>query len=203
VIGSHVSPVLSYPLQRTLYRVVFTLSSSKNPQKFQQSVRESIELNHVSVTEIIFAAFQTESKYDVTVRRKSTDSPSVYSQVKVGSFCFRAPVGRTGGFLFTTDCVRRCRWICRKASFFTLFFFGGPHKVLAWEVTVESGGKFEDYIRFLSCHVFGPVNHGQNWKGWQWSGEKAWLSADNQGFHHVSPKFPIHPTIHRTKNLTE
>jgi hypothetical protein len=31
------------------------------------------------------------------------------------------------------------------------------------EVTVESGGHFEDYklayIRFLSCHLFCPVNH--------------------------------------------
>ena len=35
----------------------------------------------------------------------------------------------------------------------------------ALEVTVESGGNFEDYIRFLSCHLFGPVNHGQKWKG--------------------------------------
>ena len=25
---------------------------------------------------------------------------------------------------------------------------------------MEPGGNFEDYIRFLSCHVFGPVNHG-------------------------------------------
>ncbi len=25
---------------------------------------------------------------------------------------------------------------------------------------MESGGNFEDYIRFLSCHLFGPVNHG-------------------------------------------
>jgi hypothetical protein len=32
---------------------------------------------------------------------------------------------------------------------------------------VESGGTFEDYIRFLCCHLFGPVNHGQNWKGWE------------------------------------
>ncbi len=31
---------------------------------------------------------------------------------------------------------------------------------------MESGGNFEDYIRFLFCHLFGPVNHGQNWKGW-------------------------------------
>ncbi len=33
------------------------------------------------------------------------------------------------------------------------------------------------FWRFLSCHVFGPVNHGQNWKGWERSGEKAWLSV--------------------------
>ena len=31
---------------------------------------------------------------------------------------------------------------------------------------MESGGNFEDYIRFLSCNLFGPVNHCQNWKGW-------------------------------------
>jgi hypothetical protein len=36
---------------------------------------------------------------------------------------------------------------------------------LPQEVTVESGGNFEDYNRFLSFHLFGPVNHGQNWKG--------------------------------------
>jgi hypothetical protein len=29
------------------------------------------------------------------------------------------------------------------------------------------------YIRFLSCHLFSPVNHGQTWKGWERSGEKA------------------------------
>jgi hypothetical protein len=40
-------------------------------------------------------------------------------------------------------------------------------------VTVESDGNFEDYIRFLFYHVFGPVNHGQNWKGWERSGEKS------------------------------
>jgi hypothetical protein len=28
------------------------------------------------------------------------------------------------------------------------------------------------YIRFLSCHLFGPVNHGQTWKGWERSGDK-------------------------------
>ena len=52
-------------------------------------------------------------------------------------------------------------------SFFLKFlilplFFSEP-----LEVTVESGGNFEDYVRFLSCHVLGPVNHGQNWKGWE------------------------------------
>jgi hypothetical protein len=45
---------------------------------------------------------------------------------------------------------------------------------------VESGGNFEDYIRFLFCHLFGPVNHGQNWKGWERSGEKGLIISDNQ-----------------------
>ncbi len=36
---------------------------------------------------------------------------------------------------------------------------------------VESGGNFEDYIRFLFCQLFGPVNRRQNWKGWERSGE--------------------------------
>jgi len=45
---------------------------------------------------------------------------------------------------------------------------------------VESGGNFEDYIRFLSCHVFRPVNHGPNWKGWERSGEKGLIISDNQ-----------------------
>jgi hypothetical protein len=49
---------------------------------------------------------------------------------------------------------------------------------------VESGGNFEDYkpvyIRFLSCHLFGPVNHGQTWKGWERSGEKGLIINDNQ-----------------------
>ncbi len=47
---------------------------------------------------------------------------------------------------------------------------------------MESGGNwnFEDYIRFLFCHLFGPVNHGQNWKGWERSGEKGLIINDNQ-----------------------
>ena len=48
---------------------------------------------------------------------------------------------------------------------------------------MESGGNFEDYklgyIRFLSCHLFGPVNHGQTWKGWERSGEKGLIISDN------------------------
>jgi hypothetical protein len=35
-------------------------------------------------------------------------------------------------------------------------------------------------IRFLFCHLFGPVNHGQNWKGWERSGEKGLIISDNQ-----------------------
>jgi hypothetical protein len=49
---------------------------------------------------------------------------------------------------------------------------------------VESGGNFEDYklvyIRFLSCHLFGPENHGKTWKGWERSGEKDLIISDNQ-----------------------
>ena len=39
---------------------------------------------------------------------------------------------------------------------------------------------FEDFIRFLSCHVFGPVNHGQNWKSWERSGETCLIISNNQ-----------------------
>jgi hypothetical protein len=42
------------------------------------------------------------------------------------------------------------------------------------------GGNFEDYIRFLSCLLFCPVNHGQNWKGWERSAEKGLIISDNQ-----------------------
>ena len=51
---------------------------------------------------------------------------------------------------------------------------------------MESGGNFEDYklayIRFISCHRFGPVNHGQTWTGWERSGEKGLIISDNQAF---------------------
>ncbi len=45
---------------------------------------------------------------------------------------------------------------------------------------MESGGNLQDYIRFLSCHLFGPVNHGQNWKGWERSDEKGLIISDHQ-----------------------
>ena len=75
--------------------------------------------------------------------------------------------------------------ISKKSSIFTLFLWGGtPSSRRHWEVTVESGGNFEDYklayIRFLSCHLFGPVNHGKTWKGWERSGEKSLIISDNQ-----------------------
>ena len=56
-------------------------------------------------------------------------------------------------------------------SFFTLFFLWNANSK-ALGSHGGSGGNFEDYIRFLSCHLFGPVNHGQTWKGWERSGEK-------------------------------
>ena len=67
-----------------------------------------------------------------------------------------------GARFVSTDCVRRWRWcalLCATAAF---------------------AGNFEDYIRFLSCHLFGPVNHGQTWKGWERSGEKGLIISDNQ-----------------------
>jgi hypothetical protein len=67
---------------------------------------------------------------------------------------------------------------------FLHLFYGGPSSRRHQEVTVESGGNFEDYklayIRFVSCHLFGPVNHGQTWKGWERSGEKGLIISDNQ-----------------------
>ena len=51
-------------------------------------------------------------------------------------------------------------------------------------VRLESVGTSEDYklayIRFLSCHVFGLVNHGQTWRGWERSREKGLIISDNQ-----------------------
>jgi hypothetical protein len=44
----------------------------------------------------------------------------------------------------------------------------GSHGGVGWELQDYKPA----YIRFLSCHLFCPVNHGQNWKGWERSGEK-------------------------------
>jgi hypothetical protein len=66
----------------------------------------------------------------------------------------------------------------------SIFALWGPQSGRHLEVTVELGGNFEDYklvyIRFLSCHLFGPVNHGQTWKGWERNGEKGLIISDNQ-----------------------
>jgi hypothetical protein len=82
------------------------------------------------------------------------------SQVKVGIFGFSAGCG---GLLLAPTASGDGAGARGKSSFFFRgpLFFRGPQE----EVTVESGGKFEDYIRFLSCHLFSPVNHGQAWKG--------------------------------------
>ena len=110
----------------------------------------------------------------------------------------------TGARFVSTDGVRRWRWgalLCATSAFtsqslsgqktvriskfvhFYTFFMGGTLKS---KDTMESGGNFEDYklayIRFLSCHLFGPVNHGQTWKGWERSGEKGLIITDNQAF---------------------
>jgi hypothetical protein len=66
-----------------------------------------------------------------------------------------------------------------QSQFFPLLIFW----ILTWGSLGSHGGvrwpgNFEDYIRFLSCHLFGPANHGQTWKGWERSGEKAWLSVE-------------------------
>jgi hypothetical protein len=41
---------------------------------------------------------------------------------------------------------------------------------------VSRMGTSKNYSRFLSCYLFGPVNHGQKWTGLERSGKKAWLS---------------------------
>ena len=98
-------------------------------------------------------------------------------------------------FSFVDECIIRCIHSYNCSNFehycdnplktldefpdsqpFTLFL-GVSCQLTPGEVTVESGGTSEDYIRFLSCPLFGPVNHGQNWKSWARSVEKACLSV--------------------------
>jgi hypothetical protein len=94
----------------------------------------------------------------------------------------------------STDGVRRWRWGALlyvtgtfastfrelKKTFFYPFFFWetlrttliGSHGRVGWEL--------RRLYRFLSCHLFGPENHGQTWKGWERSGEKGLIISDNQ-----------------------
>ncbi len=58
-----------------------------------------------------------------------------------------------------------------KASFFTLFFLEPYFR--HYEVTVESGGNFEDYSVWSG-------ESWSEWEGWERSGEKGLIISDNQ-----------------------
>jgi hypothetical protein len=118
-----------HPFYHTRTNGPYTQSSSpchhqpdcENPQQFQQSVRESIVLNHLS------AAQMHSSPYQSRTSRFSMHHFCALSQIKVGSFWFRAPVRRAGcgGLLVSTDCVRR-QWcwsalLCATAAFAAFF----------------------------------------------------------------------------------
>jgi hypothetical protein len=78
--------------------------------------------------------FHPSSKCDVTVRRTST----VFTWTRLGArVCF-----------------------CVSLSPPSPRFDGIPSKHLG-EVTVESDWNFEDCVWFLSCQLFGPVNHAE------------------------------------------
>ncbi len=74
VIGSHVSPVLSYPLQRTLYRVVFTLSSSTYLWKSSPIPTICSGIHYIDPSFYCANTFQTTSKYDVVVQSRQGNS---------------------------------------------------------------------------------------------------------------------------------
>ncbi len=114
------------------------------------------------------------------------------SQVKVDSFCFRAPVRRAGcgGLLvnvtadfdwtFSRHVLKTLDELPWKASF-SPFFLVGRTSIEELGSKVESGGNFEDYIRFLSCHP--TVWSGESWSDLERLGEKWWKSliiSDNQ-----------------------
>ncbi len=130
---------------------------------------------------------KTLHKLDVTVRLLLWTQERRMCETMQSSHRPRPVMALVHAF-FSTDCVRWCHWwtflcdtavfvslfrgmswkdsrISWKSSFFLLIFMGGDPQSRHQEVTVESVGNFEDYIRFLSCHLFGPVNHGQTWKG--------------------------------------
>ena len=86
--------------------------------------------------------------------------------------CLVRLIDKTHLFLKVILITRWLPWVifasvyhCHLHLPFTLFFLVDC-QLEQGEVTVESGGNCENYIRFLSCQLFGQVNHGQNWKGW-------------------------------------
>ncbi len=66
----------------------------------------------------------------------------------------------------------RLRLHVSRISVFLPFFFLGNLKNNFIGSHGRSGWELRRLYRFLSCHLFGPVNHGQTWKGWERSGEK-------------------------------
>ena len=61
--------------------------------------------------------------------------------------------------LYTEACPESTDERPEKPVFVPFFFLEPSVKVIG--SPVETGGNIEDYLRFLSCHLFGPVNHGQ------------------------------------------
>ena len=92
-----------------------------------------------------------------------------------------------GTLLFTTDCVRKCRgsvflydtttvprdFCLPGLGWLKIYFFHRLSVSLVHGVRVVCGGWWEwEIFLFLFCQLFGPVNRPQNWKSWEWSGEK-------------------------------
>ena len=116
--------------------------------------------------------------------------PPTASGDGAGARCVSTAVQRRPAMKLGSASVRRCRLPLHFAAafpektseflenpiFFSSFYGDlsqGTSEVTVESGSVESGWNFEDYIRVLSCHLFGPVNHEQTWKGWERSGEKA------------------------------
>ncbi len=73
VIGSHVSSVLSYLLQQTFYRVVFTLPSSTWQWKFSPIPTSCSGIHCIEPSFCCTNAWQSTSKYDVDVHSEIID----------------------------------------------------------------------------------------------------------------------------------
>ena len=178
----------------------FTESSSpchhqpgcENPYQFQQSVRESIALNHLSVAHMHSSPCQKMTSTVFSWVRLMLVVLVLLSDVLGVEVFLLAPTasGDGAGPRFCEPLPTLPRFTAAwpektsnflKSKFLTPFFCLVDPQLKHSEVMVESGGNFEDYIIFLSCyntcHVFGPLNHGHNWKGWERSGGKAWLSV--------------------------